>query len=860
MDSEIKPQALRALKIEELSQNMGWLRSLARGLVRDPSDAEDLAQATLCTAVASQSEMQDVRGFLAGVAKKLAWNGRRSDRHRADREWLSSRESAQVGPPPEDHLEAMETMRTALEEVDKLPAVQSRTISLRYVEELEIQAIAERMGSTPSTVRSNLSRGLATLRARLDERFGDRASWSLVLVPLAAPAGGSLGIATVAVKPALGLASLPTASIIMTIKFALAALAPIFLTAGYLHLGSEDSSLDPAPTVSEIAHLGVPDEMGEPPEGIDEPAFEEGLVAQGAAPTAGRQSIDHGSPAPKAAAIGGSSGTVELTFLNLSDQSPLFHFEVLVTLGTKPGGPAVEAGGEERRLTTDDSGRLTVDEVPAGTTNLSFRCEGGPTFVPSSVAIGEAGGLEPVLVYIGPTFPLAFGGAAVEFGTPMSVEITGPGVSRWSSFEEEVTWGSGPFVRFVSSFNGAGFDGPWVMHVRSHDGFLHGEASIEHTQGTFDGALAITLARCGVIRFVTPEGGVGTLEGAPLPFITIEPPGELAGEIAGEFVQLERSEGAVNGRIDGLAPGAYSWSAGGLVGESGDPLQGEVIVVANAVSEVELPRLGGPHLGRAIVVDASDAPEADLSQWFAGALSTAPRSEGLTMTHPRRAGSLGPGMWTIPIGPVAQAGWIASLTPADGFEVSPRQFVFPPSGIPPLLTVTRTAESPDVRLRLVDGRTGLLIPRFDGATAVHMDGFNPNHLKHQQDGSLLATEVPLDRSTRFLCRADGFRMQEVFFDPGNSPTEMTVSLEPGWSNFVGVVHKGKMAPLSGVGVTVDGADVGATDDEGRVWIEGSGPPKNVELRLEGTDWIQTISSIQSSADPETGYVFLVEDR
>lgn len=68
-------------------------------------------------------------------------------------------------PDPSEELLERDRIWAALQ---RLPANQRAALVLRYYEDLQIDAIADMLGSRAGTVKSQLSRGLATLRAGLD--------------------------------------------------------------------------------------------------------------------------------------------------------------------------------------------------------------------------------------------------------------------------------------------------------------------------------------------------------------------------------------------------------------------------------------------------------------------------------------------------------------------------------------------------------------------------------------------------------------------------------------------------------------------------------------------------------------------
>src|SRR6185503_2772695 len=129
-----------------LLAQQGWVERLARGLVRDSSLAQDLAQETwLLVARAGVADGTERKGFLAGVVRNL----RRS------------------------HVRA-ELQRILVESVLALDESERTAVLLRYFENLSAEEIARRSGVPAGTVRSRLSRGLERLRERLEARIDRR--------------------------------------------------------------------------------------------------------------------------------------------------------------------------------------------------------------------------------------------------------------------------------------------------------------------------------------------------------------------------------------------------------------------------------------------------------------------------------------------------------------------------------------------------------------------------------------------------------------------------------------------------------------------------------------------------------------
>src|SRR5690242_1012820 len=91
---------------QQLLAHADWVRELARGLVRDEAGAEDLAQDTLLVALRSDpKERASMRAWLAGIAKRLAWNRLRS---RERTQSLSADEWERAGTTSPQSIERLE--------------------------------------------------------------------------------------------------------------------------------------------------------------------------------------------------------------------------------------------------------------------------------------------------------------------------------------------------------------------------------------------------------------------------------------------------------------------------------------------------------------------------------------------------------------------------------------------------------------------------------------------------------------------------------------------------------------------------------------------------------------------------------
>lgn len=182
---------------DALLEQLPQLRRLARGLMRDAADADDLLQSTVTVALREPPRIRAAwRSWLARVMTNLARQQARSRWRRELRERVVAPNEAleSTGALIERHDVRLHLMQA----VRGLDEPYRETILLRFFEDLPPRAIAMRLGVPVKTVDSRLARGLAKLREHLDlEHGGDRRGWLLALVPLARAAPVPLTLAGV---------------------------------------------------------------------------------------------------------------------------------------------------------------------------------------------------------------------------------------------------------------------------------------------------------------------------------------------------------------------------------------------------------------------------------------------------------------------------------------------------------------------------------------------------------------------------------------------------------------------------------------------------------------------------------------
>jgi RNA polymerase sigma-70 factor (ECF subfamily) len=169
------------------------LASLARVILGDEHLADDVVQdAWLVALQRGRERLADPRAWLRAVVLNRARHESRARGRRANLAHGYAAETAlQAGSEGEDDdpARAHQVLR---ESAAQLTAPHREVIELRFFEGRSIAEIAAQLGRRASTVRSQLSRAVKEMRDVLERRFGDRAQWSALILPLARR-GGRLG-------------------------------------------------------------------------------------------------------------------------------------------------------------------------------------------------------------------------------------------------------------------------------------------------------------------------------------------------------------------------------------------------------------------------------------------------------------------------------------------------------------------------------------------------------------------------------------------------------------------------------------------------------------------------------------------
>lgn len=157
-----------------LAEQRPRLEALARKLVFDPEDARDVVQSALEDAVARWHTLSDVNSagaWLRRIVVNRAWSHLRRRRFWNAVAGLLFVEAEPSPPAADEALEHREHLAALAAALEDLPARQSTAFTLRYLEGLTIDEVADALGIDRGTVRVHLQRAVRALRERgvLDE-------------------------------------------------------------------------------------------------------------------------------------------------------------------------------------------------------------------------------------------------------------------------------------------------------------------------------------------------------------------------------------------------------------------------------------------------------------------------------------------------------------------------------------------------------------------------------------------------------------------------------------------------------------------------------------------------------------------
>lgn len=321
-----------------LLEHRAWVRALARRLVRDENDVDDVEQETWATALRTgPAEPRALRSWLGVVASRLALQRLRGETRRARREEVVALARREERSPADVVAEA-DAHGHVVQAVLALDEPYRTTVLMRYFEGLEVADVARRMSVPVETVRTRIKRALERLRTSLSDDEGR--PLAIVLAPLAMGTGeGAPPIGRGA--PSSGTTSSAAATFARAAALAVAAVTLVAATSWMLAgSGTWDGERGSGGRAVAAASPrdGVADGAGAGANNVP--------PANAAAPAPPAPVPDDAKERPAAAPVPAADPWIAY---DLADGKPLGGFELRVRTATG-----------ERVVRTDDAGRLPV--------------------------------------------------------------------------------------------------------------------------------------------------------------------------------------------------------------------------------------------------------------------------------------------------------------------------------------------------------------------------------------------------------------------------------------------------------------------------------------------------------------------
>lgn len=142
-----------------------------RGMISSDAVAYDITQDTFAKLWAARetlSEVDSLRGYIFQMARHRVYNTLRDERVRRSNEEMLQHGDFDATPPAPDDLLDAEQLRALLDRwISDLPPRQREALTLRRIDGLSHEAIADLMNISPHTVNNHIVRAMERLRERL---------------------------------------------------------------------------------------------------------------------------------------------------------------------------------------------------------------------------------------------------------------------------------------------------------------------------------------------------------------------------------------------------------------------------------------------------------------------------------------------------------------------------------------------------------------------------------------------------------------------------------------------------------------------------------------------------------------------
>jgi len=157
---------------DQLAGLLPRLRRFAHALSRNPTDADDLAQATIERALRSRDQWQTgtrLDSWCYRIMRNLWIDIARSRSRRSARE-APEEEGLNVGEDRRDAMDAAVDVHRIMDAMARLPDEQREVVALILVEGFGYREVSEMLGLPIGTVSSRLVRGRTALLAMVGEQ------------------------------------------------------------------------------------------------------------------------------------------------------------------------------------------------------------------------------------------------------------------------------------------------------------------------------------------------------------------------------------------------------------------------------------------------------------------------------------------------------------------------------------------------------------------------------------------------------------------------------------------------------------------------------------------------------------------
>jgi RNA polymerase sigma-70 factor, ECF subfamily len=163
------PRSADAVDLRELVvEHRADIFRYARSLSRSDADAEDLAQSAVVRALASGAELREperAKYYLLRIVRNLATDQARARARVSVEPWATPPDVTSVDLEPEAVILRADAQAFPRAAFAELAAGHQEILHLRFVEELDYEAVAARLHTTEHAARQRVYRAVQALRS-----------------------------------------------------------------------------------------------------------------------------------------------------------------------------------------------------------------------------------------------------------------------------------------------------------------------------------------------------------------------------------------------------------------------------------------------------------------------------------------------------------------------------------------------------------------------------------------------------------------------------------------------------------------------------------------------------------------------